>query len=87
MMKVEIEVSEKNEITRAPFWLIIDPRQNFKTNDDGVSNIAFMVTGLFFSREEAQRYLDAKHYHFSKNARVWCHSAVEWSQYGEKVKF
>lgn len=37
-MKIEIEVSEKNEITRSPFWLVIDPEQNFKTNDDGLTN-------------------------------------------------
>lgn len=86
-MKIELEISEDNEITRSPFWLIIDPKQNFKTNDDGVTNIAFMITGLFFSRKEAETYLNAKHYNFGKGAKVWCHSAVDNCQYGQKVKF
>jgi hypothetical protein len=65
-MKIEIEVSDKVEGTRSPYWLIIDPRQNMNKNTDGVYNIAGMITGLFFSREEAEDYLKRTRYNFSK---------------------
>lgn len=85
-MKIELEVSEKNEATRSPWWLIIDPKQNFKTHDDGIYNIASMITGPFFSREEAQKFLDLTYYNFSKNAKVFCHSGC-YGQYGKQVTF
>jgi hypothetical protein len=86
-MKIEIEISEKNEATRAPYWIIVDPRQNFSVDDRGMSNVANMITGLFFSREEAKNYLERNYYHFTKHAKVYCHSSVQDCQYGEKVKF
>lgn len=86
-MKIEIEVSEENECTSAPWWLIIDPRQNFSKGDDGVTNIAFMITGPFFSREEAEGVLQRQRYNFGKGAKVWCHSGCHTVQYASKVKF
>ena len=86
-MKIEIEVSDKNECTAAPWWVIIDPRQNFQTGEDGLHNIASMITGPFFSREEGENWLRVKSYHFSKNARVYCHSGSNTFQYADKVKF
>jgi hypothetical protein len=69
-----MKISEKNEGTSHPFWIIIDPRQNFKTNNQGLHNVAGMITGVWFSRESAQEFLDRTRYNFSDNARVYCHS-------------
>lgn len=85
MMKIEIEVSEENECTSSPYWLIISPRQNFKTDEEGACNIASMITGPFFSRKEAQKVLDSRRYHYGNNAIVYCHSGYETVQYSSKV--
>jgi len=77
-MKIKIDVSEKNEGTEAPWWAIVDPRQNLKTDKAGVANIASMITGPFFSRESAENHLSARRYNFGKNAAVWCFSGY-WS--------
>lgn len=77
MSQITLEVDlEKNEMTDSPYWLIIDPRQVFKCD---VDLIAGMITGPFFSRKEAQDHLEARHYGFSKRAKVYCHSGY-WSQ-------
>ena len=85
-MKIQLEVSEENEGTSEPWWIIINPRQNFRTNDEGLYAIANMITGPFFSREEAQGHLDRRHYAFSKNARVFCHSGYWATQYKKAIK-
>ena len=90
-MKIEIEISEKNECTSAPYWLIIDPRQNLAVSDDGVENIGFRVTGPFFSRDEANKVLKSHQYRYSKNARIYCNSTHHRgsvnSHYMRKVDF
>ena len=71
-MKIELEVSEANEHTSNPWWVIIDPRQNFSTKDDyAIHNIASMITGPYFSREEAQNHLDRRRYNYGDNAKVY----------------
>jgi hypothetical protein len=80
-MQIIIEVSEKNEGTPAPWWMIVDPKQNFKTNEDGVYAVASMITGPFFSREEAEGVLKATHYNYSKWASVFCASGCYTRQY------
>jgi len=65
------------EGTSYPFWIIIDPRQNFETGNQGIHNIAGMIHGIFFSREDAQDFLDKTRYNFSKHAKVYCHSGHE----------
>jgi hypothetical protein len=80
----EIKISNKNESTRCPFWIIIDPKQNFKTDENGIYNVARMITGVWFSREAAQTHLDCNHHHFSKNAVVYCHSGCyskDWENF------
>lgn len=81
-MKIEIEVSEKNESTSYPWWIIIDPhtidRDPFSRS---VNGIAHCISGLFFSRESAQAYLDSHHYDFSKDARVYCKSGYHSLEY------
>lgn len=65
-----------NESTESPYWLILDPRQMFRCN---VHELASMITGPFFSREDAENHLEARRYAFSKHAKVYCHSGY-WSQ-------
>ena len=86
-LRVEFEISRECEATSSPWWLIIDPRQNFEVGNQGLHNIASMITGPFFSRKAAQRHLDAKQHRFSKNARVFCHSGHDTEQYAQKVRF
>lgn len=86
-MKIEIEVSEKNECTRSPWWMIVDPRQNFRTDPDASHNIAAMITGPFFSREEAEYVLKGRRYNFGRGAVVFCASGGDTIQYASKVKF
>ena len=60
------------ESTRAPYWLIIDPyRQMF---DLDIHTVASMISGPFFCRKDAQDYFESRRYHFSKHAKVYCHS-------------
>jgi hypothetical protein len=85
--KIEIEVSEENEGTSCPWWMIIDPQQNFSKQRDACHVIASMITGPFFSREEAQTFLDRTRYNFGKNAVVYCASGCYAKQYADKVRF
>jgi hypothetical protein len=82
-MKIEIEVSEKNEGTRAPWWAIIDPTQNMRCD---IFEAARQITGPYFSREEAQGFLDATRYNFSARARVFCFSGCYSRQYDKAFK-
>ena len=84
-MKIEIEVSEECECTRSPWWMIIDTRQNFRTDREASHNISAMITGPFFSREEAELVLDRRRYNFGKGAVVFCASGVDTIQYARKV--
>ncbi len=84
-LKVQLEVSDKCEGTAFPYWMIIDPSQNFLTGEDGVHAIASMVTGPFFSREEAERELEGRRYHYGASACVYCHSGCYSSRYANAV--
>ena len=72
---IQLEVSELNEGTESPYWLIIDPRQMMSPD---CHTVASMITGPFFSREEAQTHLSNRRYAFGENAVVYCHSG-HWS--------
>lgn len=82
----KITTSKDNEATAYPFWAIVDPQQNFNINPQGVHNIASMITGIWFSRESAEEHLKQRHYHFSKNAKVYCFSGYYSNEYSEAVK-
>lgn len=84
--KIEIEISEDNEGTAAPYWLIIDPRQNFRKDQEGACNIAHMITGPFFSREEAENTLKRTRYNYGRGALVWCSSGCHTIQYSNKCR-
>jgi hypothetical protein len=86
-MKIEIDVdTENNEGTDSPYWLIIDPswlpKSELKDDpEQAVHTVAGMIKGPFFSRKAAQSFLNATHYNFSKNAKVYCHSGYWSSEY------
>lgn len=97
-MKIEIEVSEENEGTHAPYWQIIDPKilknaiREIRKHGNDIKYeelaryIAFSTTGIFFSRKAANNHLKAKHYNFSKHAKVWCYSGYASFEYNEAIK-
>jgi len=78
-MKIEIEVSDKNEGTAAPWWVIVDPKQMMKPDPYAV--MIGMVTGPYFSREEATEYLKNHRYNFSPRAVVYCASGCYTREY------
>jgi hypothetical protein len=83
-MKIELDVSEDNELNRSAFWLIIDPCQMMKPNP---ANVAIgMVTGLFLSREEAEKELSSRRYDYGKNAVVWCSCSQSGTQYDKAYR-
>jgi hypothetical protein len=85
-MKIEIELSEENEGTSAPWWVIIDPKQNLSKSREATHNIASMITGPFFSRQEAEDHLTARSHAFGCNAVVFCMSGYWSREYGEAIK-
>jgi len=85
-LKIELELSELNEGTESPWWAILNPHQNFEVNERGIHNIASMITGPFFSREEAQRFLSLTRYNFSRHAVVFCFSGYHSRQYREACR-
>lgn len=80
-MQITLTVSVKHESTSAPWWMIIDPAQNMRTGKEACYKIASMITGPFFSRKEAQDWLDKTRYNFGPNAVVYCHSGHQSKQY------
>jgi hypothetical protein len=81
-MKIELEVSDKNESTAAPYWLILDPHQNMKLDPHVMAGD---ITGPYFSREEAETHLKNRHYNFSSRAVVYCLSGYWSHQYKTSV--
>ena len=83
MATIQLEVDlENNEATAAPYWLILDPRQNMRAC---LNQLASQITGPFFSRADAERHLDRFRYRFTKRARVYCHSGCSSFHYKEAV--
>ncbi len=67
-----------NEATAYPYWMIIDPIQMMRPTLGGVAS---MVSGPFFSREEAENKLKAQRYNYTKRAAVYCcsgHMSPSW---------
>lgn len=73
---IETLKNADNEHTAAPYWLILDPHQMFSLD---IHYLASMITGPFFSREDAQNHLNVRKHNFSKHAKVYCHSGY-WSK-------
>ena len=77
-MKITLEVSEDNEATSYPWWVILDAGQNMSLD---IRVLANQITGPFFSRENAERHLQRSRYNFGKRARVYCMSGHNSLQY------
>lgn len=79
----EIEQTLKNadkELTRSPYWLILDPARNMNYD---INVLASQISGVFFSRKDAQDYLDANRHNYSGRAIVWCHSGHYSQKYND----
>jgi len=72
-----------NEATRAPYWLILDPKQNMSLDHHWMGS---MITGPFFCRKDAEDFLAATRYNFSKRAVVYCLSGYQSRKYDNFVK-
>ena len=70
--------SADNESTRAPYWMILDPRQNMRSN---IHELASQMTGPFFSRKKAEIFLKQTRYNFGPKAHVYCLSGCHSQQY------
>lgn len=81
MLKFLIDVSPANEGTDSPWWVIIDPRQMMSPDAGSVGD---MVTGPFFSREDAQEHLEARSHAFTSRAVVYCMTGYWSGQYKRK---
>lgn len=79
-MRIEIEVSDKNESTSFPWWVIIDAGHG---NSYGVpcGDIKNLFHGPFFSREAAEAELESRRYDYSRHAYVYCKSGYVSSEY------
>ncbi len=82
-MEICINVSGECEGTSFPWWAIVDPRQNMSMDIDVAAG---QITGPFFSRKDAQEFLDRTHYNFSKRARVYCFSGYYSDQYKDALR-
>ena len=75
--------SKQCDFTNAPYWIIIDPRKIPKKEP---GQIARCITGVFFSRESAQQYLDSHCYNFSDHAIVYGCSGHHNFEYWKAIK-
>ena len=81
-MKIkEFVLSNKNEGTDAPYWIIVNNWSQLLSKED-YGRTASFITGIFFSRESAEEYLQAHRYNFSKHAVVYCMSGygTDWGR-------
>lgn len=78
--EVKIEISELNEGTDTPWWVILDPKQNMRAD---VNVLANMITGPFFSRDAAESHMRNRRYAFGQKATVYCMSGYWSRQYKE----
>lgn len=94
---IETLRSADNEVTSAPYWLIIDPNQLGLSWEDGGETIfadldedncgkvgeyiPYCITGPFFSRQDADDHLKARRYAFSNKAYVYCFSGFRSQKY------
>jgi len=66
--EIMLSHGEKNDITAYPYWAIVKKA--------GLGRQAILA-GIWFNREDAERYLEAKRYNFGKTAFVYCFSGHE----------
>lgn len=69
-----------NEGTDSPYWVIINEMSVPYEKDKLVGDDIYpCITGIFFSRKDAEDHLNSRRYAFSKNAQIWCLSGY-WSK-------
>ncbi len=82
-MQIKIELSEENEGTSEPYWLILAPLQNMRAD---IHALAGQITGPFFSRKSADDHLNSRRYAFASTAGVYCMSGYWSKEYKAAVK-
>jgi hypothetical protein len=82
-VRITLEVSEDNEATSFPWWVILDPDQNMSCD---IHILASQFAGPFFSREEAEAELKATRYNYGPRAVVYCKSGCYSRQYQQKMR-
>jgi hypothetical protein len=84
-LQVKLDISEKNEGTSYPWWVILTPvwatRKRLSTAD-----VFNAVYGPFFSREEAESELNSRRHFYGKYACVWCMSGCYSKKYINAIK-
>lgn len=97
-MKIVLEVSEDNEATDSPWWVLIDPKTiqqimegvaehgELPSTDYILGVIACSIEGPYLSRKEAEDYLQSRHYAYSNDAKVWCASGYRADQYKQAIR-
>lgn len=75
----EIDEDDESEETEA------DKEHAKYRADFLIHQIASRITGIWFSREEAETYLKNHAYNFSEYARVYCHTGHQSWQYKEAI--
>jgi hypothetical protein len=82
-VNIELEVSDNNESTSYPYWLILDPKQMMQLD---VPTLASMITGPFMSRQEAETELGfGRLIRYSKHAQVYCCSGFLTRAYRDAI--
>lgn len=93
-MKIKLVVSDDNEATSSPWWVIINPSflkdwqsgEEYWDEEMAIQMIASAVTGPFFSREEAESTLKRTRYNYSKSTIVYCKSGCYTDQYDDAMR-
>lgn len=83
-MKIQLEISEENESTSYPWWVIIVPTWTTKGIISDV-DICHHIEGPFFSRQEAQTELGSRRHFYGKRAAVYCLSGYCSGQYRRAI--
>lgn len=78
MPEITLHVSDANEGTDSPWWVIITPRQMMKPD---IESVADMITGPFFSRENAENHLEARRYAYGPRSAVYCMTGYYSNEY------
>lgn len=74
-VEITLQVSEKNEGTSYPYWVLVPDKNRISTHDMMMS-----MVGPFFSREEANEERSIKHRYPGKWV-IWCLSGCFTRQY------
>ncbi len=65
LSEVVLSHGKENECTSYPFWAIVSPLRSGRYE---------MLDGVWFNRKDAEDFLKAYAYNYSKDAQVFCFS-------------